>query len=106
MAHVLLIDDDPLQLEVRRMILEHAGHEVQTAETAQEAIERSSGCEVAVMDLIPRHSELREALPQNTRVIVLSGRDPEPGVRADRILKKPCGSQQLLAAIASYGLPR
>jgi CheY-like chemotaxis protein len=106
MAHVLLIDDDPVQLELRRLILEHAGHRVETAETAAEAIERSAGCHVAVMDLIPHHVELLTALPGGTRVIVLSGRDPEPGLRADRILKKPCPSRQLLAAIECYGLPR
>lgn len=106
MAHVLLVDDDPLQLDLRRLILERAGHTVQTAETAQEAIERSVGCDVAVMDLIPRHSELSAALPAETRVIVLSGRHPQPGLRADLILMKPCPSKQLLAAIDSHGLPR
>jgi DNA-binding response OmpR family regulator len=106
MARVLLIDDDPLQLELRRLILEQAGHQVETAETAQEAIERSPGCDVAVLDLIPRHSELSAALPGGTRVIVLSGRDPDPGLRVDQVLKKPCPSKRLLAAIESYGLPR
>ncbi len=106
MAHVLLIDDDPLQLELRRLILEHAGHCVETAETAQEAMERSPGCDVAVLDLIPRHSEIRDALPPETRVIVLSGRDPDPGLRADQVLKKPCASKLLLAAIEAHGLSR
>jgi CheY-like chemotaxis protein len=106
MAHVLLVDDDPVQLELRRMILEHAGHEVQTAETAHQAMERSAGCDVAVMDLIPQHSELSAALPDEMRVIVLSGRDPEPGLRADKVLRKPCASKLLLAAIEAYGLPR
>jgi CheY-like chemotaxis protein len=106
MARVLLVDDDPTQLELRRLILEHAGHAVETAATAEEAIERSAGCNVAVLDLIPLYSAVTDALPKETRVIVLSGRDPDPGSRADLVLKKPCASKQLLAAIESYGPPR
>lgn len=105
MARVLLIEDDPTQRDLRQRILETAGHEVETAENSHQAIERCAGCHVAVLDLIPNSSELTSKLPADTRVIILSGRHPQPGMRADVILRKPCSSSLLLAAIAD-GVPR
>jgi CheY-like chemotaxis protein len=40
MLQVLLIDDNPTQLQVRQAVLEQAGMSVATAETAESAIDR------------------------------------------------------------------
>ena len=37
MARVLVVDDDPEQLEIRRLLLERSGHEAWTAASADEA---------------------------------------------------------------------
>lgn len=105
MARVLLVEDDPTQLELRKLILEDAGHEVATAATSDEALQLLAGCQVMILDLIPNSAELANAASPETRVILLSGREIEPGsLRADRILKKPCPSRHLLAAIAQLAL--
>ena len=44
MARILVVEDDASQLEIRKQILEHAGHEVVTAQDASEALERWPGC--------------------------------------------------------------
>lgn len=101
MARVLIVEDDADQLELRRLILEAAGHQVATASDWRAALERGLECEVAVVDLIPHSSEILNGLPESTRVILLTGREVESGsVRADRILVKPCPSAKLLAVIA------
>ena len=104
MARVLLVEDDPDQLEVRASILMQAGHEVETASNFTEAIQRCEGCQAAVIDLIPESEELVRRLRQaGTRVIVLSGRQPEiegPAGGVDRFLSKPCPSRILLESIA------
>ena len=52
MARILVVEDDAIQLEMRKQILEHAGHEVVTAQNASEALERWPGTvPVVVMDL-------------------------------------------------------
>ncbi len=82
MARILVVEDDPSQLEIRRQILEHAGHEVVMAETAGEAIDRLAGCQLIVMDLqIPTPEDglrLIEAARGTARIIVLSGAAPIP----------------------------
>ena len=104
MARVLLIEDDPEQLELRAMILIQAGHQVETASNLAGAIEHCGECQVAVLDLIPQSEELLEQLRHNgTRIIVLSGREPARTAlfgRVDDFLVKPCPSQKLLESIA------
>jgi hypothetical protein len=36
MARLLLVDDDPDQLEIRKLLLEHVGHEVLSASSARQ----------------------------------------------------------------------
>ncbi len=104
MARVLLIEDDPEQLELRASILVQAGHQVATASNLIGALERCGGCQVAVMDLIPQSEQLLEQLRHaGTRIIVLSGREPDRTAlssRVDDFLVKPCPSQRLLESIA------
>jgi CheY-like chemotaxis protein len=105
MARVLLVEDDATQREIRQLVLEAAGHQVSAAASFEEALERSPGCELMVLDLIPNSIELLAAIAPEIRVIVLSGREiPLGSFRADAILQKPCTSRKLLAAIAQFCL--
>src|ERR1700683_2111329 len=103
MARVLVVEDDPSQLEIRKQILEHAGHQVVTAQNASEALERWRGCPVVLMDLrIPEPEDglrLIRAIAGAARVIVLSGGEVDPTLPVDEFLTKPCPSRTLLACI-------
>ena len=106
MARILVVEDDTSQLEIRRQILEHAGHEVVTAQDASEALERWPGCPIVVMDLrIPDPEDglrLIQAIAGQARIIVLSGGELDPTLPVDEFLTKPCPSKRLLAAIEKW----
>jgi CheY-like chemotaxis protein len=106
MARVLVVEDDPSQLEIRKQILEHAGHEVVTAQNASEALERWTGCPVVLMDLrIPDPEDglrLIHAIDCRARIIVLSGGAVDPTLPVDEFLTKPCPSRRLLEAIEKW----
>lgn len=103
MARILVVEDDAIQLEMRKQILEHAGHEVVSAQNASEALERWTGCPVVVMDLrIPEPEDglrLIRAIAGAARIIVLSGGEVDPTLPVDEFLAKPCPSRMLLACI-------
>ena len=103
MAIVLLVEDDPEQLELRKVILERHGHQVTTARNAAEALERLSGCQVIVTDLrIPEEHDglnLIRAIGDSARIIVLSG-GGIPDLPVDVFLLKPCPTRVLLDAVA------
>ena len=113
MARILLVDDDPAQLEIRTLLLEREGHQVRSAQTVEEAT-RSFGeapVDIALMDLrLPRSEDglalirwLRQA-SSALRIIVLSGwaadlaGAPEVAI-VDRLLAKPVRTGQLLGLI-------
>ncbi|MCC6369067.1 MAG: response regulator [Bryobacterales bacterium] len=118
MARLLLVDDDPDQLELRRLLLEQAGHEVAAAASVADAISLflSHTPEIAVMDLRLPHTRdglalirrLRSESPA-TRIMVLSGWSadlanlPEEQM-VDQVLTKPVRSQQLVQFIAKLAL--
>jgi two-component system, NtrC family, nitrogen regulation response regulator NtrX len=110
MARILVVEDDPSQLEMRKQILEHDGHEVVVAQDASEALERwadsSSVPSVVVMDLrIPESEDglrLIEAIAGQARIIVLSGGQMDPSLPVDEFLTKPCPSKRLLEAIEKW----
>jgi CheY-like chemotaxis protein len=103
MARILVVEDDTIQLEIRKQILEHAGHQVVAAQNASEALERFAGCPVVVMDLrIPEPEDglrLIQALAGAARIIVLSGGEVDSTLPVDEFLTKPCPSRKLLACI-------
>jgi CheY-like chemotaxis protein len=103
MARILVVEDDAIQLEMRKQILEHAGHEVVTAQNASEALERWRECPVVVMDLrIPEPEDgarLIQTIAGAARIIVLSGGEVDPALPVDEFLTKPCPSKRLLASI-------
>src|SRR5260221_1708635 len=97
MARILLVDDDVEGLELRRTILEHHGHHIETACTPADAHARfisfSPDCVIADLHLPEAAagraflSELRQAAPQ-IRIIVLSGRPAATESFADVVLLK------------------
>ena len=109
MARILVVEDDAIQLEMRKQILDHAGHQVVAAQNASEALERWTGCPVVVMDLrIPEPEDglrLIQAIAGAARIIVLSGGEVDPTLPVDEFLTKPCPSRRLLAAIEKWQTP-
>ena len=106
MAKILVVEDDPSQLDIRKQILEHAGHTVVTAQDAAGAIERLAGCQVVLMDLrIPEPEDgerLIRAIDGKARIIVLSGGDVDPELPVDEILTKPFPSRRLIERIEKW----
>jgi CheY-like chemotaxis protein len=106
MARILVVEDDAIQLEMRKQILENAGHEVVTAQNVSEALERFAGCPLVLMDLrIPEPEDglrLIQAIAGAARIVVLSGGEVDPMLPVDEFLTKPCPSRRLLAAIEKW----
>lgn len=107
MPLVLLVEDDPDQLALRRMLLEAAGYQVIEARSAVEANAQmdASSPNAVVMDLrIPLREDgfsLLRRLSPRVPVIVLTGsnlRDVD-GLPLFRALQKPCPTPALLEAI-------
>jgi len=113
MSRLLLADDDPQQLAIRKLLLEGAGHEVAIAEDAGDARRLLAELQpdVLIMDL--RLPKLKDGLGLihcadeqrlGGRVIVLSGWTeeltdlPEEKMVA-QVLGKPIRNDNLLAAI-------
>jgi CheY-like chemotaxis protein len=109
MARILVVEDDTSQLEMRKQILEHAGHEVITAQDASEALERWQGCPIVVMDLrLPEPGDglrLIQGIAGKARIVVLSGGEVDPDLPVDEFLTKPCPSKRLLEAIEKWARP-
>jgi CheY-like chemotaxis protein len=106
MSRILVVEDDTSQLEIRKQILVHAGHEVVTAQDASEALERWQECPIVVMDLrIPETEDglrLIQVIAGRARIIVLSGGQVDRRLPVDDFLTKPCPSKRLLESIAKW----
>jgi CheY-like chemotaxis protein/HPt (histidine-containing phosphotransfer) domain-containing protein len=109
LPRVLLIDDDPILLNVLAMMLEMDGFSVACAEDGRQAMEMigASAPELILMDTqLPGLSglELVEAIRGacGVRLIAISGSEIEPELRAatDGFLLKPFGVDALLALLA------
>src|SRR5258708_31636773 len=102
MARILLVEDDPDETGIRRMLLERAGRQVRTAASAEEARSQAAGSEVIVVDLLPGCDGFVAGLPESARIIVLSGREASEAVAARSVclLRKPCPTRTLMQAIA------
>lgn len=113
MARLLVVEDDRDQLELRRLILERAGHQVWTAVSGGGALEAltEAAPSVVLMDLrLPRTEDglalirgLRARSPR-ARIVVLSGGTENfhglaEGGMVDHHLRKPVRSQELLCLI-------
>jgi CheY-like chemotaxis protein len=110
---LLVVEDDPGQLETRRLLLERFGYEVIEASNTDEALaafrEHSPPC--VLMDLrLPRAEDGRRLIrgihkaDKGARIIVLSGypqdleKAPEFGL-VTHLLCKPVRTQTLLAIL-------
>ena len=113
MARLLVVEDDRDQLELRRLILERAGHQVWTAVSGGGALDAlaEAAPSVVLMDLrLPRTEDglalirgLRARSPR-ARIVVLSGGTENfhglaEGGMVDHHLQKPVRSQELLYLI-------
>lgn len=113
MALVLLVDDDGLGLEIRKLVLERAGHQVIAVVDPQDARAkcRDTAPDSVVLDLrLPGAADglalirdLRRAAP-HVRIIVLSGWCSDLDGRnerhmVDEILSKPVAPELLIRAI-------
>ncbi|MBL8179129.1 MAG: response regulator [Bryobacterales bacterium] len=117
MAGVLVVDDDPVQLEIRRLVLERKGHTVYTAGNTVEAWDNYCWHQpkLVILDLrLPRTEDglgLIRRLHQagGTRLLVLSGwahdldGTPESAM-VDHVLMKPVQSGKLLDMVAKLTL--
>jgi CheY-like chemotaxis protein len=113
MAQVLVIDDDPGGLDLRKLILGRHGHEVTGATSVEQALSafQQSPPDCVVMDLrLPDLEDglklIREfrALAPTVRIVVLSGWTADLDGRpehalVDELLLKPVRSEVLLNAI-------
>jgi CheY-like chemotaxis protein len=113
MASVLLVDDDPGGLEIRKMLLERDGHRVSTAVDAASARDRfhELAPDCVILDLrLPSPEdglalvrEFRETAP-GVRIVALTGwrgdldGHPEQAL-VDEVLAKPVRSERLITAV-------
>jgi len=113
MASVLLIDDDPGGLEIRKMLLERDGHRVSTALDAATARNqfRELKPDCVILDLrLPSPEDglalvrvFREIAP-GVRIVALTGwradleGRPEHAL-VDEVLAKPVRSERLITAV-------
>ena len=107
MPTLLIVEDDPDQLEIRSLILADAGHQVFGAPTCAEALHlaRLHHPALVVMDLrLPRSADglaliadLRRLVP-SPRIVVLSGwtADLSTAPDVDAVLSKPVHTPELI----------
>ncbi len=125
MSRILVCDDDPVQLNLRKMLLEAAGHTVGLAFNPGETLRHMSRQlpDVVVMDLrlLNRLGEpdaregielIRRIRERDARVpvIVLSGWPEEiygqpEETMVSRVMVKPVQTRELLATIAELAPP-
>src|SRR5450759_5525011 len=119
MSRILVVDDDAVQLDLQKQVLEIAGYRVEIALAAPEAVRRleNAPADLVIMDLrLP--SALGEPDPQegmalirrirdlgySAPIVILSGwpddlyGEPEERL-VSRILLKPVGTRELLNTI-------
>jgi len=116
MASVLLVDDDPGGLEIRKMLLERDGHRVSTAADATTARDkfRETAPECVILDLrlpspedglalVREFRKFPDAAP-GLRIVVLAGWSadleghPERAL-VDEVLAKPVRSERLISVV-------
>jgi DNA-binding response OmpR family regulator len=107
---VLVVDDDPAALEIRRLVIARRGHEVSVASNTEQARARfAAGVDVVMLDL--RLPDVEHGLTlirefRGTRVVVLCGNRGDLDGREEAgmvatVLEKPVRSEVLLDAITS-----
>ena len=113
MARLLLVDDDPAQVSIWRLLLEASGHQIESAGTVPRAIEKLAVEEPDILLMDLRLPELEDGLAlirkasetPATKVIVFSGWPQDLESLAERkfvhrLLGKPVQPKTLLRHIA------
>jgi two-component system NtrC family response regulator len=109
MAHILIIDDDPIVCETISHIVKHLGHEAITAHSLQEGIEKvsSEAVDVVLLDVQMPDGNGLEAVPgirkapSSPEIIILTGYGDADGAElaikngAWDYLEKPSSRQQI-----------
>ncbi|HUX14036.1 MAG TPA: response regulator [Spirochaetia bacterium] len=116
MARILVVDDDPMILQLLVEILNKPGYDVRTTTSGDEAIRISEAWlpNVAIVDVVMPGKggletimELRQLVPK-TRILVLTGRVPTEATVLDElaasfgagsVLRKPIPNEVLLQAV-------
>ena len=118
MAKILVIDDDPMMLELYREILTREGHQVVIAENGTQGLARSEAKpELVVVDLMMPNLNGYEFIKQlratedhlRTPVIAASSLSTGEWARragADRFLAKPFQSHDLVALVRELLEPK
>ncbi len=118
MAKILVIDDDPMMLELYREVLSREGHQVVIAENGTQGLARAEGRpELVVVDLMMPNLNGYEFMKQlrateahvMTPVIAASSLSTgEWALRAgaDRFLAKPFQSHELIALVRELLEPK
>ncbi len=120
MPHVLLVDDDADQREIRRLLLERKGYRASEAATPAMALKlvKQIRPDVVLADLrLPSAEDgcalIRglAALAPELPIVVLTGFPNDLKGRPEaalvrQIVKKPCRSQQLLALLERFAPER
>ena len=114
METILVIDDDPLILDVVREILELDNYAVETALSGAEGIDkhRENPADLVITDLIMPHkdgisviTELKKEFP-GVRIIAMTGTPKVEKLAAaidanvNRVIAKPFDQEELLEAVA------
>jgi DNA-binding response OmpR family regulator len=111
MARILLVEDDLVQLDMWRVLLERSGHQVTAAASRQDAVSLlvSEPPEIMVMDWgLPQPEDGRKLLAETRRVapgvriVVLTGWNWDhlsEDTAVDEVLGKPVRVEQLLEAL-------
>ncbi len=122
MSRILIVDDDPHVRQMLERVLRKAGHDVETAENGQEALQvhRERPADMIVTDIIMPEkegletiTELRKSFPA-VRIIAISGGGrigPAQYLKmaeilgADRTFSKPFNPSELIAAVEELLAP-
>ena len=115
MAHVLVVDDSPTDVQAMKMALEKGGHDVTVANAAEEGVEMAKALQPAVvlMDIVFEGTSGFQGVrklskdPETSQipVIIISGKgtsaDKAWGLRQGAVdyLVKPLKDKQLLESV-------
>ena len=118
MAAILLVEDDPRQLETRRLMLQRQGHDVRTAATREEALAQFAASEpdFVVMDLrIPETADGRALIrkfrvkSKRVRIVVVTGwpedlEEAPEAVLVNQVMRKPVRGEALAQTLSRLAL--
>src|SRR5919201_3292051 len=112
-GQILLVEDDPVQVEAVRILLRHEGYVVETATTGAQALERAQGIpgpdlvllDVQLPDLSGTEIARRIRASSSVPIILLTARRQETDkvlgldAGADDYIMKPFSPNELLARV-------